>query len=229
MQSDADLLTSLHGRVHFVLCDGKVAKHRDWQKTAPDLGRVLEHHKRGGAVGFIPGKSELWVLDVDSTGDPVAIREGLGDRGSQALTTVQTKRGAHVYFKKNGGGQVRNRQWALNGLHGDVRGDRGYCVAWNLGQLSGALDGLAAAVPTSDGVFPRPAKAAAGAAASRRAQHRSKRLGLPQGSSGADRFCRGTRHGHSVGAGRGRGRRHDQECKRSGGGSNLPTQGRGRA
>ena len=115
-------LQSLHKRgVHLVLCDGKVAVTKNWQKNAPSLQRVLEHKQSGGALGFVPGVSGLWVLDVDNSQDVTAIKARLGDRGAQALAMVETKRGCHVYFKKNGS-MVRNRQWAYGGLQGDVSG-----------------------------------------------------------------------------------------------------------
>ena len=153
-------LQSLHERgVHLVLCDGKVAVTKNWQKNAPSLQHVLEHKQSGGALGFIPGVSGLWVLDVDNSQDVTAIKAGLGERGAQALAMVGTKRGCHVYFKKNGS-MVRNRQWAYGGFQGDVRGDRGYCIAWEPDALLDALDALEQAIPTDDKLFPKPDKAA---------------------------------------------------------------------
>ena len=153
-------LQSLHERgVHLVLCDGKVAVTKNWQKNAPSLQHVLEHKQSGGALGFIPGVSGLWVLDVDNSQDVTAIKARLGERGAQALAMVETKRGCHVYFKKNGS-MVSNRQWAYAGLQGDVRGDRGYCIAWEPEALQDALDALEQAIPTDDKLFPKPDKAA---------------------------------------------------------------------
>ena len=161
-------LTALHERgVHFVLCrstdDGnkkkKSAITSGWQTKAATLEAVLKHHAAGGLLGFIPGRSKLWVLDVDNSQDVDAIRAGLGERAGQALTIVQSKRGAHVYFKKNSS-EIRNRQWAFGGLSGDVRGDRGYVIAWDLERLTLALDGLLGATPTADGLFPKAGKAA---------------------------------------------------------------------
>ena len=161
-------LTALHERdVHFVLCraadDGnkkkKSAIASGWQTKAATLEAVLKHHAAGGLLGFIPGRSNLWVLDVDNSQDVDAIRVGLGESAGQALTIVRSKRGAHVYFKKNSS-EIRNRQWAFGGLSGDVRGDRGYVIAWDIERLALALDGLLGATPTADGLFPKPGKAA---------------------------------------------------------------------
>ena len=157
-------LKSLHERgVHFVPCrskdqgarKAKSAIETGWQKKPPSLDSVLKHYAAGGLLGFVPGRSGLWILDVDNSQDEAAIKAGLGERAAQALTIVQTKRGAHVYFKKNTS-LVRNRQWGFGGFAGDIRGDKGYCIAWDLDRLAGALDGLAKATPTDDGLFPKP-------------------------------------------------------------------------
>ena len=159
-QNNLNTLERLHkAKVHFVLCKkSKVAITPRWQATRPSLQAVLKHEKAGGMLGFIPGKSALWILDVDNSQDVDAIRAGLGELAAQALTIVPSRRGAHVYFKKNGG-EIRNRQWALNGLAGDVRGDRGYCIAWDLDRLAAALDKLPTATPTADSLFPKSVKA----------------------------------------------------------------------
>ena len=156
-----------HARhVHFVLCrakdegakKAKSAIAARWQSQAAALKSALAHHAAGGLLGFVPGKSGLWILDVDNSQDVDAIRAGLGELAAQSLTIVPSKRGAHVYFKKIGG-EVRNRQWALNGLAGDVRGDRGYCISWDLDRLAAALDKLPTATPTDVALFPKPGKA----------------------------------------------------------------------
>ena len=161
------LVKALHKRgVHFVLCrakdDGakkaKSAIAARWQSQAAALKSALAHHAAGGLLGFIPGKSGLWILDVDNSQDVIAIRAGLGELAAQALTIAKSRRGAHVYFKKNSG-EVRNRQWAVNGLNGDVRGDRGYVIAWDLDRLAAALDKLPTAIPTPDSAFPKGGKA----------------------------------------------------------------------
>ena len=163
------LVKALHARhVHFVLCrakdegakKAKSAIAARWQSQAAALKSALAHHASGGLLGFIPGKSGLWILDVDNSQDVIAIRAGLGELAAQSLTIVPSKRGAHVYFKKNGG-EVRNRQWALNGLSGDVRGDRGYVIAWDLGRLASALDRVLGVAPTADSLFPKSGKAGA--------------------------------------------------------------------
>ena len=159
-QNNLNTLERLHkAKVHFVLCKkSKVAITPRWQATRPSLQAVLKHEKAGGMLGFIPGKSALWILDVDNEQDVDAIRAGLGELAAQALTIVKSRRGAHVYFKKSPG-EIRNRQWALNGVHGDIRGDRGYCIAWDLDRLAAALDKLPTATVTPDSQFPKGGKA----------------------------------------------------------------------
>ena len=164
-------LTALHARgVHFVLCrdkdegdkKAKSALASGWQKTAAPIKEVLAHHRAGGLLGFIPGRVGLWVLDVDKTPDDVDdIVAVLKRLGVVPLVTVTTKRtnGRHLYFKKeNDGKVVRNRNWAIDGFSGEVRGDNGYCILWEPDKLADALDRLDAAEATPDSMFPRPAK-----------------------------------------------------------------------
>ena len=58
-------LTALHERgVHFVLCKpNKVAFVKGWQERAASLAAVRKHH---GLLGFIPGRSGLLVVDIDT-------------------------------------------------------------------------------------------------------------------------------------------------------------------
>ena len=58
-------LTALHERgVHFVLCKpNKVAFVKGWQERAASLAAVRKHH---GLLGFIPGRSGLLVIDIDT-------------------------------------------------------------------------------------------------------------------------------------------------------------------
>ena len=152
------LLPKLHkSGVHFVICRAnKAALETGWQNKAASLDSVLKHNAAGGLLGFIPGRSGLWVLDVDQfpgedkdTGDLLA--------SVPALAIVETPRGRHAYFKKassNG-----NRAWAVGGYSGDIRADHGYIILWEPHKLAAALDLLPDATPTNDGLFPKPAKA----------------------------------------------------------------------
>ena len=157
-------LKALHERgVHFVLClakdqgarKSKSAIQKGWQNKPPALKHVQEHVQAGGLLGFIPGKSGLWVLDVDrfpgenkDTGDLLA--------NVSALATVTTPRGLHAYFKKAASNPIGNRAWSTGGYSGDVRGDHGYVIAWELDKLAGALALLPSAAPTAVSLFPKP-------------------------------------------------------------------------
>ena len=95
-------LSALHKKgVHFVLCrakdegtkKAKSAIASGWQLRGAALKPVLEHVEHGGLLGFIPGRSGLWVLDVDhfpgadkDTGELLA--------NVSTLATVDTPRGA---------------------------------------------------------------------------------------------------------------------------------------
>ena len=148
----------LHERgVHFVICKRtKAALQSGWQHKPASLDSVLKHYAKGGLLGFIPGRSGLWVLDIDKfpgenkdTGDLLA--------SASALAVVDTPRGRHVYFAKTSSTPAGNRAWALDGYSGDIRADHGYAICWDLGKLAGAIFALADAAPTSGAAFPKPA------------------------------------------------------------------------
>ena len=153
-------LKALHERgVHFVICKrNKAALQEAWQQKAASLDSVLKHYAHGGLLGFIPGRSGLWVLDIDKfpgenkdTGDLLA--------NVSALAVVATPRGHHVYFKKASSNPVGNRAWAVGGYSGDIRADHGYAICWDLGKLDAAISALPDAAPTSSSAFPKPTKA----------------------------------------------------------------------
>ena len=149
-------LTALHKRgVHFVLTKDKIAFQPGWQLHPPSLEAVQEHAKDGGQFGFIPGRSGLWVLDVDKfPGEDKDTGELLAN--VEPLAVVNTRRGRHVYFKKAGRKIITNRQWSTGGFSGEFRGDNGYCVAWELDKLAVALDKFPDASATSPALFPPP-------------------------------------------------------------------------
>ena len=157
-------LTALCERgVHFVLCraadDGpkkaKSAIKSRWQTKAAALKDVLKHHAAGGLLGFIPGRSGLWVLDVDrfpgETKDPDGLLASVS-----ALATISTPRGIHAYLKKPSSDPIGNRAWAVSGYGGDIRADAGYAIVWQLDKLADALDRLPGAAPTAHSLFPKP-------------------------------------------------------------------------
>ena len=157
------VLAKLHKRdVHFVLCrPSKAALETGWQRQAASLDSVLKHDAGGGLLGFIPGRSGLWVLDADKfpgedkdTGDLLA--------SVSALATVATPRGLHAYFKKASSNPVGNRAWAVGGYSGDIRADHGYIILWKPHRLADALDMLPSAPPTAVELFPKPRRSAAG-------------------------------------------------------------------
>ena len=160
-------LQSLHERdVHFVLCraadDGprkvKSAIAARWQTKAPTLKDVLKHHEAGGLLGFIPGRSSIWALDIDTFPAEGKDTDELLASVS-ALATIHTPRGQHIYFKKASSTPITNRAWALGGFAGDIRSDNGYVIAWEIEKVLEALEKLPGASPTSTTLFPKPPKA----------------------------------------------------------------------
>ena len=60
------------GGVHFVICrQNKAAIETGWQNKAASLDSVVTHYAGGGLLGFVPGRSGLWVLDIDVLPDAV--------------------------------------------------------------------------------------------------------------------------------------------------------------
>ena len=158
----------LHERgVHFVICRAKDEGERKaksaietrWQHQAATLDSVLKHR---GLLGFIPGRSNLLVIDIDTFPTDDKDAGALVDRlGVTPLAVIRTPRGCHIYFKKSSDdGKIGNRAWALDGFAGDIRGDRGYVICWQPPELAAALGLLPAAESVSETLFPKPAKGA---------------------------------------------------------------------
>ena len=159
--------------LHFVLCRAKDEGDRKakaaiiprWQHHPATLEAVLKHRAEGGLLGFVPGRSGLLVIDVDKfPGDDKDASALVARLGIAPLAIVQTKRGLHLYLRKDGG-EIGNRAWALDGFAGDIRADHGYVIGWKLDQLAAALDRLPDAIPTADSIFPKPTKGKTKAAA----------------------------------------------------------------
>ena len=149
-------LTALHKRgVHFVLTKDKIANQKAWQLRSPSLKAVLDHYKAGGQLGFIPGRSSLWALDIDHFPNEDKNIDGLL-ANVEPLAVVNTNRGFHVYFKKPSRKTIASLNWSTGGFSGEFRGDNGYCVLWEIDKLAVALDKLPHAATTSPTLFPPP-------------------------------------------------------------------------
>lgn len=144
--SDTNNVRKLHGMgAHLVLCaPDKRPLSTGWQRgKGASLADALHHVQRGGLVGFIPGKSSLWVCDVDDADQDLdaaaaAVAKCLKVR---AVEKVPTRKGLHLYFRKHPEEtEIRNRKWKLPGHgSGDVRGDKGFVIAWDLGAAVSAV------------------------------------------------------------------------------------------
>ena len=197
------VLAKLHKRgLHFVLCRAnKAALETGWQNKAASLDSVLKHYAAGGLLGFIPGRSGLWVLDVDKfpgedkdTGDLLASCDG---SALAALETIDTPRGRHAYFKKTSSNPIGNRAWAVGGYSGDIRADHGYIILWEPNKLDVALDMLPDATPTAVSLFPKPAKGAGLHLVEGRRNTALNELVFRRAASGQATFVE-ERHGHRV-------------------------------
>ena len=146
----------LHDRgAHFVLCDGKRAIWRGWQRRRPSLGLVLKH---GREIGLIPYSVGASALDIDY-GD-------IGDliEAKPPLVTVASPRGAHAYYEDIT--PRGNERWQAFGCQGEVRSARGY-----LRLYEGGAERLASAIrttPSGTAPFPTDLFEVAGVEAPRR-------------------------------------------------------------
>ena len=113
----------------------------DWLKranagTLASTDAAVEHVKRGGLVGLVPGVHGLAVLDVD-TGDPSDL-----ERRYPPLATADTRRGAHLFYAAPDK-PLGNSKWEAEGCSGEVRCSSGYLIVWDPMALWDALRGMA--------------------------------------------------------------------------------------
>ena len=129
-----------------------------WQQKRPDFAAVEEHAARGGSVGVVPASLGCVVVDIDEGGAAgvEALRGVLGD----PIATTRTRSGGyHVWYRAEGGGEVRNRKWALDApsCGGDIRGSNGFVVLWDpAAVVDGLAANLAAAPAPNLDALPRP-------------------------------------------------------------------------
>ena len=112
-----------------------------WRKrakagTLASTDAAVEHVKRGGLVGLVPGVHGLAVLDVD-TGDPTDL-----EHRYPPLATAATRRGAHLYYAAPDK-PLGNSKWEAEGCSGEVRCSSGYLIIWDPLALWDALRGMA--------------------------------------------------------------------------------------
>lgn len=168
----SDTIKALHkAKAHLVLCRGLKARKPKaplvdaWQRpeNAPTLGAALHHVKRGGLLGFLPGRSELWIVDVDKAdaGMSAAAADVARCLKAQPIQSVRTLRGVHLYYRKRSGEEIRNRAWNLGKCSGELRGDSGYVVLWDADKAASAIEAVSndVSAPVSSRALPsRPRK-----------------------------------------------------------------------
>ena len=118
---------------HFVLADAtKRPIGTAWQKKPRPLTNVLEHVAKKLPVGVIPSSLGSVVIDVDEGGEAAlaAVIEKLGP--PITWTASQRPDGFHIWYRS--ATAARNRQWALGGGGGDVRGGHGFVILWDAEQ-----------------------------------------------------------------------------------------------
>ena len=115
---------------------GKHPRLGAWQERATNdietISSWFDKDPRIG-IGVATGKaSGVWVLDIDTKGDPdgyQSLRELEKEYGEipETLTALTGSGGAHYYFRAPENVEIRNRAGVRPGI--DVRGEGGYVVA----------------------------------------------------------------------------------------------------
>ena len=154
----------------------------------PALYPTADDLKGAALVGVIPASVGLVVVDVDTDGMPTYTaaemtrrRESVEQALGEPLATCPTPSGGgHMHYRAQDG-EVRNRKW----LHGDVRGSRGYVIAWDVDALLHAAGAADMATAPDLGALPTPRHVHSRREAHRAGRHqggdrgRTKRSALP--------------------------------------------------
>lgn len=117
-------------------------------------------------AGFKPGASGLVVADMDAgkIGDLLTHLKAHGIQNAFHVASKDIRSGKrHVWFRRPEAaerGSIGNRQWAVAGCSGEIRGDRGYVILWQLAELFPLLEGgdYGSLPIYREDLFPRPAK-----------------------------------------------------------------------
>ena len=119
-----------------------------WQTRKPTLEASISHLQYGGLIGFIPGRSGLWVCDIDECARSMEATAGDVAKmlKTRAVEKVETRKGLHLYFRRHEGGEtIGNREWIVPGVgKGDIRGDNGFVILWDLDAALRAVQGVQA-------------------------------------------------------------------------------------
>ena len=130
----------------FVLCAGKVAQQKGWQKgqrpTFEEVEKWLDADDENN-VGLVPGSVDCIVLDVDMDVSE-ALREVEEQFGPPLAEVITQSGGRHLFYPTENPVQGQgNRAWK----YGDIRGTNGYVVLWDASVVADGLrDGNASNV-----------------------------------------------------------------------------------
>ena len=127
----------------------KIPIHYGWQETSANPWQAREHADEG-LVGILPGKSDIIVIDIDGGENPEKLIEA-----HPPLEVVRTPGGYHLYYERVDE-YYANQKWSAMGLHGDIRGDNGYVVAWEPWKVERAIQKMR----ENPGAHPFPFEAA---------------------------------------------------------------------
>lgn len=154
-----DLMLLRHRGGHLVLCspirDGvkkaKAAVTPEWQKNPAGADAVHAAVTAERLIGIVPASLGFTVIDVDGDADQkLAGEEHVIKTLGPPLAAHDTHPagGRHIWYLMPDDAPVGNKTWHGPGRsHGQVRGSRGYVVAWQPAAIARALGKAARGEP----------------------------------------------------------------------------------
>lgn len=159
-KKDVEFIQSLYASgAHMLPCRGlhhhekakRPLNFPSWQKRKAKWSVLEKAIKTGNLIGLLPGRSNLVIMDQDE-GDPQDLIDEMKledipyattpsitvkfpkDRLGRKFGTVKNEFGSsHFPFIKPGGvSTVRNSKWVVGKCHGEIRGDKGYVILWDI-------------------------------------------------------------------------------------------------
>ena len=166
----ADL--ALPDEPRFVIFDYWRDKAGKWQKVPladatqncdVPLERCVREYSRENkrGVGLVAGSAGLAAIDVDDgarDADHVgAVLKSVLGASPLAVTKSITRGRFHAWYRLDPASRVKARDWACDGLSGQIRGPTGWIALWQPVALAKAVrGGFRAASPVDPDMLPRP-------------------------------------------------------------------------
>ena len=113
-----------------------------WDASRPGLPILYQHNKPEFMYGVIPYTLGFVVVDID-TDHPAGVptlRQAIADSlGEPVFDVVTRSKGLHLFYRCDQG--LSNSSWKYEDVTGgEIRGNRGYVVLWDVDAVSGGLE-----------------------------------------------------------------------------------------